>query len=71
MPQTIRKVVERSKRAFEVVLSDFEGSWHVMVIRLPDEMGTESRGLTLFEGLYDSQENADQAAEQFISGQVK
>jgi hypothetical protein len=42
-----------------------------MVIRLPDEMGTESRGLTLFEGLYDSQENADQAAEQFIGDQVK
>jgi hypothetical protein len=70
MPQTIRKMVERSKRAYEVVLSDFEGSWHVMVIRLPDELGTESRGLTLFEGLYDSQENADLAAEQFIGSQV-
>lgn len=69
MPQSIKRVVHRARQAYEVVLSDFEDSWHVMVIRLPDAMGSEARGLTLFEGLYDSQETANEAAEDFLRDQ--
>jgi hypothetical protein len=66
MAQTIKRVVERDKRAYEVILSDFDDSWHVMVIQLPDQMGSEARGLTLFEGLYESQETADAAADGYL-----
>lgn len=69
MPQSITRVVQHSRHAYEVVLSDFEGSWHVMVIRLPDALGSEARGLTLFEGLYESQETASEAAEEFLRDQ--
>ena len=69
MPQTIRKTVERPPRAYEVVLSDFEDAWHVMVIRLPDSLGSEARGLTIFEGLFDSQDAAGDAAQNFLNTQ--
>ncbi|MEE9218303.1 MAG: hypothetical protein V3U98_04475 [Acidobacteriota bacterium] len=69
MPQTIKRVVETSRNAYEIFLSDFEGSWHVMVIRLPDAMGSETRGLTLFEGLYETQELANEAADHFLKDQ--
>jgi len=69
MAQSIRRLVERSRHAYEVVLSDFENSWHVMVIRLPDALGTEARGQTLFEGLYESQEMAGAAADSFLNDQ--
>ena len=69
MPQTIRKTVELPPRAYEVVLSDFEDSWHVMVIRLPDALGSEARGLTIFEGLFESQDVASSAAQNFLNSQ--
>jgi hypothetical protein len=69
MAQTIKKTVERPPRAYEVVLSDFEDSWHVMVIRLPDALGSEARGLTIFEGLFESQDAASEAADQFLDRQ--
>jgi hypothetical protein len=40
-----------------------------MVIRLPDALGTEARGQTLFEGLYESQEMAGAAADDFLNDQ--
>ncbi len=69
MPQTIKRVVQTSTRAYEVFLSDFENSWHVMVVRLPDSMGSEARGSTLFEGLYETQELANGAADEFLKSQ--
>ena len=69
MPQTIKRVVQTSSHAYEIFLSDFEDSWHVMVVRLPDALGAEARGLTLFEGLYETQDLANEAAEQFLNTQ--
>lgn len=69
MPQAIKRVVQTATHAYEVFLSDFESSWHVMVIRLPDALGTEARGLTLFEGLYETKDLANEAADQFLKAQ--
>ncbi len=69
MPQSIQRVVQHARHAYEVILSDFEESWHVMVIRLPDALGSEMRGQTLFEGLYESRQAADEAADEFLNAQ--